>query len=442
MTASRPTIERMAFYHPKGLVESWSVAEAFAGKGGRIATVGDILDSRIVSPSHSPAWTHYFTTSSAEYYGKTRTGIPVLAILHGTGPLSTLDGCLEARRIGEADSRRQSSGAGRIPRATFLDVLDGKHGDPHVVELAPFLERYEHPFCSLTLEQAVREPLVAARFGGEERIAAVLARQALIDEEYARERSGLKPESPRLLRLEEDSNHSPYDRLERREGAGGFLHLPREVEDGLAYAHLLAIGQLTNMHESGASRAFVQFNIGPHSWNDGTRFAGWRKGARPGVIASVSGEASFGRISRDLLWIADDAAGEPLETLTEVEDGDLFSQYPKEGVRMDSGAPRHAVVSKEAIGDPVPFETTVGGYYGFFKYGVSEIAAIAPAGANAYLLVGGIHLVDDAKRQRTQVQFFRASFDRSRRLRRQDEIMGDADLMVQIAAARQSRRAA
>lgn len=440
MTAKSTPIERMAFFHPDGLVDAWNVAEAFAGKDGRIATVPDIMDSRIVSPDGSPAWTHYFTTSSAEYYGKTRSGVPVIAVLHGTGPLSTLEGCLEARRLGQAVDDR--SGAGRIPHATFLDILDGKHGEAHVVELGPFLERYKHPFSSLTLEQAVSEPLVAARLGGGERVAAALARQASIDDEYVKETGRASSEIPRLLRLEQENNHSPYDRLERRDGTRGFLHLPRDVEDGLAYAHLLSIGQLCNMHESGAGRAVVQFNVGPHSWNDGTRFAGWRKGARPGIIVSVSGEVSFDPASREVLWVDDDSVGEPLEVLTVVEGGDLFSQYPKTGARMDTGAPRHAVTSKEPIAGPVSFETTVGGYHGFFKYDVSEVAAIAPEGANAYLIVGDIQLDDEARRQRTKIQFYRADFDRTRRLRRQVEIMADADLMVRIAEARRHRKAA
>lgn len=441
MTAKRPSIERMAFYHPDGLVQAWTSAETFAGPGGRIATTGDILDSRTVSPDYDPAWTCYFTTSSAEYYGKTRAGVPVLAVLHGTGPLSTLEGCLEARRLGELGGDRRSSGAGRIPHATFLDILDGKHGEPHVVELGPYLARYEHPFGSLTLEEAIREPLVAARFGGKDRVAANLARQALIDEVELRT-SGRRPgEQPRLVRISQEHNHSSYDRLESRAGVSGFRHHPREIEDGLAYAHLLSIGQLTNMHESGAGRAFVQFEIGPHSWTDGTRFVGWRKGAQPGVVSALSHGISFDRDTRDLLWVPDDASGEALEVLTEI-DGDLFSQYPKDGARMDTGAARHAVSSKEAIGEPVAFETTVGGYHGFFKYGIDEVAAIAPEGANAYKLVGGIQLDAAGERQRTQVQFYSARFDRSRRLPREDEVLANVDLLVRVAELRRTRRAA
>src|SRR5690606_9287292 len=63
---------------------------------------------------------------------------------------------------------------------------------------------------------------------------------------------------------------------------------------------------------------------------------------------------------------------------------DWFTQYPKKGERMDTYEPEFQVTSIKRVGRRTTFRTTIGGYHGFFKYGIKEVEAIAPPGANAY----------------------------------------------------------
>ena len=90
-------IGAMAFYASDGFAPAWNRATVFAGRGGRVATMADVVDARIAAENpYDSAWTSYFTTASSEFYGTSPGGVAVLAVLHGTGPLSTLDGILQA----------------------------------------------------------------------------------------------------------------------------------------------------------------------------------------------------------------------------------------------------------------------------------------------------------------------------------------------------------
>lgn len=435
-------IARMAFYHPEGLVKAWKSAETFAGEGGRVATLPDIVDARLASPDTSAAWGQYYTTASAEFYGRSPGGAEVLAVLHGVGPLSTLEGCLQAASYDRRFSPKRTDGeGGRIPEALFHEILDGKFGDVAIVELVPYLTRYAYPFSSMPASQAVEDPLAAARFGGRERLEAYVRRLVLIENESARMSGNPLRDDPKVLRVSEDSNSGSYSRPVSRVGSRGFDFVPRNIEEGLAFAHLLSTGQLTNVGESGDPGYVVQVEVTPHGWTDGTRFVGWRAQAKPGAIHPGIALYDLSDFDSDDLWVDDDAEQQPLEVLVR-KGGALFTQYPKEGASLDSGEARHRVESSIEIGKPVVFKTKVHGYYGFFKYELSDVAAIAPEGANAYILLGDTSVSGNGDVQTQTIQFHRVQVDRRRRLLRNEELLADVERLVRIAEARSVRKAA
>lgn len=434
MTGNAPAYMRMAFRHPDGLVPAWKAAAAFAGPGGRIATLPDVIDARLATPAGTAPWGMYFTTATGEYYGTTRGGVPVLAVAHGIGPLATLEGCVEAYSYALRDNGDRRKSGGRIPREAFHALLDGTYGEVAVVELLPFLARYEYPFGSLTLEQALEEPLVAARLGGRERAAAYLARHQAIDEAYAQELGPRRRQGrvAGIVCMAEDSNSHSYD-IPVSKGRG-FEHVPRRVEDGLAFAHLLAIGQLTNTQEASAARAHVQTEVSPHDWHDGARFAGWRANAAAGDIHQGVDVSKAVARCPDLLWRDHGGPVPALDVLVRVGEG-WFTAYPKEGARLDTGLPMHRVLSMEPVGGAAAFETTEGGYGGWLKYDVSEVLAIAPEGADAYALEGDAESVEGTGMLRQGVRFYRVTADRTRRLATPEEVQSDAALVERIAAA-------
>ena len=52
-------------------------------------TIHDIVDVLLQNQLHDAALPPYITTMSAEYAGLSRTGIPLIVVAHGVGPMMT-----------------------------------------------------------------------------------------------------------------------------------------------------------------------------------------------------------------------------------------------------------------------------------------------------------------------------------------------------------------
>jgi hypothetical protein len=76
--SEKPFANAMAFYHDDGLPAAWKQAMKFAGQGGRLATMPDIIAARIETQPGDMPWETYFTTLTAEYYGISQRGVPIL----------------------------------------------------------------------------------------------------------------------------------------------------------------------------------------------------------------------------------------------------------------------------------------------------------------------------------------------------------------------------
>lgn len=127
----------MAFYHEDGFVPAWKQAARFAGDNGRIATLPDVIDARINSGDEEVPWGMYFTTLSAEYLGYSKGGNHILIVAHGVGPMSTMDGIVEAYSFQFKDQTRDRRG-GRITKEQFADLESGKYGEVNIVDFDPY----------------------------------------------------------------------------------------------------------------------------------------------------------------------------------------------------------------------------------------------------------------------------------------------------------------
>lgn len=110
--------------------------------------------------------------------------------------------------------------------------------------------------------------------------------------------------------------------------------------------------------------------------------------------------------------------------------GQLFTQHPKQGARIDSAEAEYPISLAEKVGDKVFFKTCAGGGF-FFKYEIREVLAIKPKDANAYLITG-----DPVRCGNNQIgahiQFYKVQVDGTRRLRRYNEIENDTQLILDI----------
>ena len=81
------------------------------------------------------------------------------------------------------------------------------------------------------------------------------------------------------------------------------------------------------------------------------------------------------------------------------------------------------------------FETKIEGYYGFFRYDMKEVEAIAPPEANAFTL-GKIGIMPDSNHgvHFAHVEFFKADIDLTKRLYTCAEIEADDALLVRLSS--------
>ncbi len=430
--------EAMEFYASNGLVSSYKKAQTFAGKGGRIATLPDIISARMNSGLFTVEWSNYFATASAEYFGFGRSGKPIIIIAHGIGPLATLSGIQKAYSHEYKDKTRNNSG-GRITQEEFYKLEDGHYGPVAIVDYESYCELYRYPLLQvLTTEECLADPLVAARLGNAS--AEFCKKHADVTNEYIQKWSGpIDNKNPHILRLEDASN-CPYSVGGHRPGE------PREYTrldrgDG-PIAHLLVIEQAQGTNVEDARDSYVT-RISCQEWWHGTRFVGVKKDVSS-LTSITKGPALIHKfVKQHWTNLIDDVKTPrtPLVFNSLVElDGQLFTQHPKQGARMDTAEAEYPVNLAEKVGDKVFFKTSAGSGF-FFKYEIREVLAIKPTEANAYLVVGAPgHCGND--QIGVHIQFYKVEVDATRRLRRYNKIEDDTRLILDVMEQQMQKEAA
>jgi len=449
-TEKQPVARAMAFRHQDGLPAAWKQAMMFAGEGGRLATMPDIVAARLETKPGDLPWEAFFTTLTAEYYGIGRSGRRILVIAHGVGPMSTLEGVQKAYSWQYQDKGRNRRG-GRITQQEFWALEAGEFGEVSIIDLEEYLRRYEYPFIQiLRSSEAMTDPLLRARLGPQAKDYVKAHTEAA--RLWHHEQAGFDPENKYNL-----PNYDQF--LDRRrsqhacdgaEGSDpyivivaaaancfyGSLRKLRPIEDGYAIAHLVSTGSLSHLYHEGNESLVLDIRC--HEWWDGVCVVGIQAGGniQSGINEGPNAYNLLRKHWRDLLVSVDKQVEVGFRALVQVG-GQWFTQYPKVGGRMDTWEPEYLVTSIEKIGDPVIFRTTVGGYHGFFRFGVNEVQAIAPPTANAYFFVGEPQNEwhgGNPTHQTREVQFYRIEVDASKRMVRADELARDYDTMMRFIA--------
>jgi hypothetical protein len=445
MTHERvPSIETMAFWHRNGLIPTFLQAQRFAGKEGRIATLPDIV-SALISAEDEFAWIwrNWFTTLSAEYYGHTRGGTPVLIVAHGIGPMSTLDGIKNTYAYQYKDRSRSRNG-GRISQDEFLKLEGGFYGPVAIVDFKEMLRRRKLMLHGqiLSVEDALHEPLAYARFG-HENVHALLKMHREIATRHHERQGDFRDVKRRI----EDGDPSTQERLMHLNDPfiltlEGTTRTPYEfidLDDGHAIAHLLSIGGLKNMGHSQSRYSALCRDVACHDWTDASRFVGVRD-LEP-ITEIHPGVNDFSDL-RDRHWQrlmapnpdTDQTDGffhiMPVDTDNEV----WFSMVPHSGHGGASFDPEFLITSQQSLGDPVLFESEVTGYHGFFGFDGRSVQRQAPQGANAFRFVSGFDMVGEPGERVHQimVQYHRVGVDDSRRLMPARNLQNDQGLFLEL----------
>ncbi|MEI6835683.1 MAG: hypothetical protein WCK59_02520 [Candidatus Falkowbacteria bacterium] len=446
MTTEKNEPNAMAFYHRDGLTAAWQQAMMFAEKDGRIATMPDIVAARLQAKHSDSVWDKYYTTLTAEYVGYSRGGNLVLVVAHGIGPMATLEGIQKAYSWQYNDKSRNRRG-GRITEKEFLDLVDGKFGEVYIVDLKKYLSKYfyEYPFIQiLTATQAASDPVLNARFGPQ--CQEYIQRHTAEARAWHREQAGLDPENKynfpeekhqrfvdnrRELHLVYGAeNSNPYIIGVKDESNCSYKHQP--IEKGYALAHLISTSGLCHLHHE--NKESLVLDVSCHSWSDGTRLVGIKAGGGDNITIydGPDPDQLLKRYWSKLWQPVSEHSSAGFCRLVNIG-SQHFAQYQKNGNEVDNSEPEYMVKTMEKIGEPVLFRTEILGYYGFFRYDVNAVKAIAPPMANAYKFTTNSENEwhdGNPTHQTAMVQFYKIEADTTKRLIRVDQLARDYHLMM------------
>ncbi len=417
----------MAFYHGDGFIPCFKYASRFAGDNGRIATLPDIIEARINSANDTSAWGQYFTTMSAEYFGYSKGGNRILIIAHGVGPMSDMDGVVQAYSFHFKDKTREKRG-GRITKDQFANLESGKYGEVSIVDFEKYYRRYQYSFMQqLRAAQAHVDPLVKARLGPKA-------------EEYlnCHEKFAIKyhrdsghspiPFDPYIISMEAASN-CWYGQNKDFNNRSSPIESPFLDKWGLPIAHLLSIGQISYLSGNTQYR-FPSFHteISCHGWHDGTRLLAVRgKAPVQNIHPGINPEDVLQRNWRQLMIPNN---GVTISTgfyaLTKFGN-QFFTMYPKIGERMDSHEPEFMVTKKQSVTRGPKVFRTKGYGSPLFKYGTKEVERIAPKEANAYSLGQPVPQGND---HICPIEFHRVEIDQTKRVMRVEDLLANYDLLM------------
>ena len=413
MDTAMQHIGAMQFFG-ENFAESYGFAQRFAGEGGHVATLPEIITARAMYPVDALIWSRPYTTASCEYFGTTRGGNDIVIIAHGNGPVSSLSAIEAAYEpLDFAEEARHQNDAGHISVTEFRRLENGDYGDVHIIDFDRVRRAYpaDH-FDFLAPYEADDDPLLLARMGPD-------WRQALQKLDEASQREGLVR---RTLGMRVPA------RTVRNDGPDAYWN--RSGRDELPYAHLLSVSQ---SFKSGAGKdEFIAMSLDTHQRGAGLHFIGVRPG---GAAAWTHAGPAILQDHQEALLMPHQPMGEQPPRLYKLWkfDTEWYTCTSTEGKKLHSISPEFPVTDIEIVGNPG--QVISPGESLFFRYDTAAVLRQAPDSANAYytgepqrvLLEGKTSIV-------AEVHFCKARVDTSLRCVSEEELAGNYELQMQLLA--------
>lgn len=287
-------VTAMAFYHRDGLVPAWRHAMRFAGNGGRIAILPDIISARTATELGSIAWEKYMVTLTAEYIGRSRGGSKIVIVAQGIGPMSTLKGILKAYKLKREPIRGRidTDESGRISRDEFLKLESGTFGPVEIIDLEAVKKwEYRH----MTLKEATDNPLVRARLGTQWE--KYLEKHQKFAREFSRKHNPEYINDPMFLQMAYGWEYIADHHYEH----GELINISVNVPNYQAIAHLIMIEPpfFTHFREAPPGGCLC-CNVGCHGKTSGVRLVAIKEGSGIPDIYSVGDTENILNGQKDL----------------------------------------------------------------------------------------------------------------------------------------------
>lgn len=405
-------MKNLAFIQKKttaSLVFALEVAEKLKV---RVATLPDLIKLRINNEEDSLVWNRWITPLTTLYFGVYQ-GKRIIVVAHHLGPLSTEDRLLVWADSGTKDEQggRKKYGHEGLPKITkqeFCDLVEGKYGEVKVIDFEAYRSGFQSHLSGdhIIISDALIDPVLQALFGPE--MEKFIEKHSQISSAHAKAKGKDEHAEKKILELE---IKDPY-------GWNIFLDSESSFPEDEPVALFLTLGN-------------------PSYWGN--------HDLSVSTSIRVSDDLGYARFvvlndeSEDILdidfnpwecWekcLVDSSGPVPDLFVLEGEDDNYFTQYPKNGDRMDTRELMFKVEHFEKIGDPTFFETPDCLF--FLRYHIDEVKAIAPPEANAYIVCGD---VAPGKKVKVPVQFFKVQVNTKKRILRPKEVMRNLPLLLEV----------
>lgn len=148
----------MMFEHDESLSGALAEADGFIDRGGRIASMLDLVDALLAAKPRDPIWHQTMTVNTGLYIGLNSRKELVLVVGHGRGPLACERSFLPP---GSADN-----GWMPIPTSEFQALLAGRYGPVSVIDLKKYPPpKVDSAYEALYQMEAVSHPMIRQVFG-------------------------------------------------------------------------------------------------------------------------------------------------------------------------------------------------------------------------------------------------------------------------------------
>ncbi|MDR2541379.1 MAG: hypothetical protein LBD11_06590 [Candidatus Peribacteria bacterium] len=402
------------------LLSVYKIAKALTKRrnGRRIATLEDIITIRAQYPKTPESWETWFTSGSTIYIGTSSKGEKLIVIAHHLGPLTTIKRVEKFTKSALKEGGRTADGwkgCRKITQEEFDALIEGKYGK---VDIFP-LEQYEEAIYSLLrsghypIDLIRNNPLLKSLLGrsGEQ----FIEKHLEISRAYAKKKRKEEGAGEIILTVNLEDNHGldvlhTFDQKYFKK-----VEWPTQPIAGFLC--------LENPSHWGNKELSISTEI---DWESGGRSAKF-------IILTGEGNTELQEIKTDPLLnqekcLVDNPAGEKADFFSLIKKGEkFFVETPKIGDRLDTGEIKYPVNSIEKIGKESSFITT--DIMFFLKYDINEVKAVAPKGANAYLIIGSVSPGD---RVEVPVQFYHIEIDTSKRILSPEELYNNFELLCEI----------
>lgn len=404
----------LAFIQKK-LVNSLFFALEVAKKmNARVATLPDLISLRTNNdPEQSLVWNRWLTPFTTLYFGKYKDK-RIIVVAHHLGPLSTKKRLLKWTKSGikNDDSTREKYGSDGLPKITneeFCNLVEGKYGPVTIIDFAEYYAKFANhlSYGYIVADEICADPLFQALMGKDMEL--FINKCLQISTTRALKRDKEKGAESKILQFN----------IKDQYGWGLSEEKGFDFPDKQPIGLFINFGCLTNYSNRDLSVLTEIETIGDLDY------------ARFVVLTNDQ---------TDIIDI-DCAAKKHWKKCLVNFDGDVpdifvlekfnekyFTQYPKEGARMDTGEIMFEVIKAQKIGKETFFQTKID-YSPFLKYDINEVKAIAPKDANAYIITDNISPGDIVD---VPVQFFKVEVNTKKRILHNEEIADNLSLLLKI----------